>query len=74
VTWARNAGILKSEPTDTSLMPTAEFYAFVLKMLEKDVPHVDGGDVRDVDEVGDQGCQIFLGTTYQNGKIHTIWH
>ena len=38
VVWARNAGILKTDPKDSFLMPTAEFYAFVLAMLSQAVP------------------------------------
>jgi hypothetical protein len=33
VAWARTAGIVKSDPKDSATIPTAEFYAFILKML-----------------------------------------
>jgi hypothetical protein len=38
VVWARNAAILKTDPKDSFLMPTAEFYAFILAMLSDSVP------------------------------------
>jgi hypothetical protein len=42
VTWARNAGIVKYNPEDSALMPTAEFYAFILKMLsDEDLPEIE---------------------------------
>ena len=40
VTWARGCGIVKSEPKDTALMATAEFYAFVLAVLSSELPDV----------------------------------
>lgn len=40
VTWARTTGIVKSEPKDSALMPTAEFYAFVLAVLSSELPAV----------------------------------
>ena len=40
VTWARSVGIVKSEPKEVSLLPTAEFYAFVLLMLSNDLPRI----------------------------------
>ena len=38
--WARNTGIIREFPTSTSLMATAEFYAFVLKMIEVHLPPI----------------------------------
>jgi hypothetical protein len=40
VTWARSVGIVKSEPKSVSLLPTAEFYAFLLLILTNDLPRI----------------------------------
>ena len=45
VAWARTAGIIKSDPKDSAIIPTAEFYAFVLQMLSEDLPVIQNQDV-----------------------------
>jgi hypothetical protein len=40
VTWARSVGIVKPEPKEVSLLPTAEFYAFVLLVFSNDLPRI----------------------------------
>ena len=44
VYWARCCGILKAFQKDTSLLCTAEFYAFVLKTVESELPKIELGD------------------------------
>jgi len=40
VTWARNTGIVKSGSSPGYLIPTAEFYAFILEVLKNEIPEV----------------------------------
>jgi len=45
LTWARSNGFVKSEPKDSALMATAEFYAFFLLVLSTELPTI-GEQVR----------------------------